>query len=204
MENLEKLRLYKDLKGKVKEVFSEEQMNELANAQIVPHYILKHPITNEISFYYAPAELNEWFYSNCFQRNFPKFEPEIKFLNIALAHELPNIPPQLTAIENLFCIPQENLYFGSGVYFLCKGKQIVYIGQSVNVGSRVPNHCGEKDFDSVFFIPVVKSKLDQYEAALIDFFNPPINKGKLPIARWRAKMEGISFTEVIETLNLQT
>jgi excinuclease UvrABC nuclease subunit len=40
----------------------------------------------------------------------------------------------------------------SGVYFLIKDGEIVYIGKSVNLRSRLNTHRREKDFDSVYVL----------------------------------------------------
>lgn len=62
-----------------------------------------------------------------------------------------------------------------GVYFLRKGRDIVYIGQSVNVYSRVASHKASKDFDAVDFLPCDRSKLDDLEGFFIRLLQPKLN-----------------------------
>jgi hypothetical protein len=62
-----------------------------------------------------------------------------------------------------------------GIYFLRKSGSIVYIGQSVNVYSRVAQHRNTKDFDAVDFMPCDKSKLNEIEGFLIRLIMPPQN-----------------------------
>jgi hypothetical protein len=62
-----------------------------------------------------------------------------------------------------------------GVYFLKKGGSIVYIGQSVNVYSRVAQHRGVKDFDSVDFLPCARESLDDIEGFFIRLICPGQN-----------------------------
>jgi hypothetical protein len=62
-----------------------------------------------------------------------------------------------------------------GVYFLKKGSKIVYIGQSVNVYSRVAQHRGVKDFDSVDFLPCARESLDDLEGFFIRLICPGQN-----------------------------
>jgi hypothetical protein len=63
------------------------------------------------------------------------------------------------------------------VYFLCAGKQIVYVGQSVNLAARISIHYREKAglFDRAFFLPVPKEQLNDIEMAFIAALNPPLN-----------------------------
>ena len=62
-----------------------------------------------------------------------------------------------------------------GIYFLRKSGTIVYIGQSVNVYSRIAQHRNTKEFDAVDFMPCDKSKLDEIEGFLIRLILPPQN-----------------------------
>ena len=65
-----------------------------------------------------------------------------------------------------------------GIYFLLKGKEIVYIGQSVDPDSRVPTHQnGEyaKDFDSYFIYRCQKSELDALVFLFILHYQPRLN-----------------------------
>lgn len=63
----------------------------------------------------------------------------------------------------------------SGIYFLCRGSKIVYVGQSVNVMGRVSSH-KDKDFDSVFRFPVTRSNLSRVEEAFIRVLRPRYNR----------------------------
>ena len=83
-----------------------------------------------------------------------------------------------------------------GVYLLCRGQEILYIGQSVNVPSRIVGHLWEsrekhwargregrvraKRFctvDAAYFLRVPESELDAVEGALIRHFEPSLNGG---------------------------
>lgn len=65
--------------------------------------------------------------------------------------------------------------FGCGIYFLMKDGEIVYVGQSVNVLSRLTHHLPEKAFDAWHWIPCDRGALDQLERRYIDLFLPPLN-----------------------------
>lgn len=61
-----------------------------------------------------------------------------------------------------------------GIYFLIKGDEIVYIGQSVNIFARMNGHAN-KDYDSVTFVPCDKSELDIMESLYILAYRPKLN-----------------------------
>lgn len=62
----------------------------------------------------------------------------------------------------------------TGIYFLIEGEKIVYVGQSVNVYSRISYH-HDKVFESFAFIPCEKEMLDKLESLYIHVFRPPLN-----------------------------
>lgn len=63
----------------------------------------------------------------------------------------------------------------SGIYFLFKGKRLIYIGQSINVHLRIYEHL-RVDYTSVRIIDCDPEKLIEYEKRLIAYFNPLCNK----------------------------
>lgn len=63
----------------------------------------------------------------------------------------------------------------SGVYFLIKHSSVIYVGQSINVFSRISNHMANKDFDSYAFIQAHPSVLDALESLYIHVLRPPLN-----------------------------
>lgn len=66
----------------------------------------------------------------------------------------------------------------SGVYFLIKQQEIVYIGQSKNVMARLTAHDRENvgEFDSFSWIHCPSGFLDEFEARCIFAFLPRLNK----------------------------
>lgn len=62
-----------------------------------------------------------------------------------------------------------------GVYFLIKSGRIVYVGQSVQVATRIESHKNTKDFDSFSFITCDVRELDYLESFYIFKFSPPLN-----------------------------
>lgn len=62
-----------------------------------------------------------------------------------------------------------------GVYFLRKGDEIVYVGQSISVYGRVAQHKREKDFDTVTFLPCQPEDLNNLEGFFIRLLRPRLN-----------------------------
>lgn len=60
-----------------------------------------------------------------------------------------------------------------GIYFLYKRKKLVYIGQTINLLSRLYSH--EIDFDAIRFIPCRQFDLEKYEVRWIKKFKPKNN-----------------------------
>lgn len=67
----------------------------------------------------------------------------------------------------------------SGVYFLIKGNKVIYVGQSVNVFSRVSNH-EIKDFTHVSWVPCEIDGLDALESLYIHILRPEFNSKNGP------------------------
>ena len=64
-----------------------------------------------------------------------------------------------------------------GVYFLVKGDDVIYVGQSVNVPARVATHKNNGvEFERWHFIECEPEWLNDLEAAFIAQFSPSLNK----------------------------
>lgn len=73
----------------------------------------------------------------------------------------------------------------SCVYFLSLNGKVVYVGQSVNLGSRLSEHVRGKTFDSVFYLPVPRNALNDVEGHFIRALRPPLNgKSGVPLPKW--------------------
>ena len=66
---------------------------------------------------------------------------------------------------------------GPGIYFLCAAGKVVYVGQTIDRDGRLKDHRqrGMK-FDSVFWLPCKKERLDDTEAYFISSLMPSLNK----------------------------
>jgi len=92
-------------------------------------------------------------------------------------------------ISHITCIQDLDRYASNscGIYFLILEGQVVYVGQSLNSGSRLLEHLREmrrgkrrfaesKKFDRVLFRRCSPSDLDRLERALIRLLRPRFNK----------------------------
>lgn len=61
-----------------------------------------------------------------------------------------------------------------GVYFLLDGEEVVYIGQSVSIYSRIAQH-QDKNFDRFAFVPCRPNELDVLESLYIHCLRPRMN-----------------------------
>ena len=62
----------------------------------------------------------------------------------------------------------------SGVYFLVDGDEVVYVGQSVNIYNRIPQH-HDKKFDRYMYVPCKPELLNALESLYIHCFRPKLN-----------------------------
>lgn len=63
----------------------------------------------------------------------------------------------------------------SGVYFLIANNEVVYVGQSVNVYSRISEHVSGKCFDRYAYVPCAVELLDKLESLYIHCLRPRLN-----------------------------
>lgn len=62
----------------------------------------------------------------------------------------------------------------SGVYFLLQGNEVVYVGQSVNIYTRISGH-HIKNFDRFAFVLCSREMLDKLESLYIHCLRPRLN-----------------------------
>jgi hypothetical protein len=69
-----------------------------------------------------------------------------------------------------------------GVYFLVNDGQIVYVGQSIDVGGRVRTHVADpaKQFTHAAWIPCEPARLDAVERFWINALRPAYNRAGMP------------------------
>lgn len=179
--DVRKLRTAKDLKGKIKELFSEQEIIDLAKDSALPHYALTNPCTGKEMLLFNNDELIEWINKNCLTKNECRVAQNLHFVYFdykeCKINSTIGVPLELQFIKELYVLPETVASTPAGVYFLCDEREIVYIGQSLNVGDRIQAHRSEKKkvFDRVFFITCHISQLCDFERSLIRRFKPKYN-----------------------------
>lgn len=179
---LPRLKTAEEIKSRLKTLVGTEQILKLAREGTIPHYIFSDPLTGNSTFLFEASVIEKWLGECYLVENKGKWEKivsEVKLrivtndmsMFVADPHE---IPQELCSIKEIFQLPADGLV-PPCVYFLCKDKKIVYIGQSMCLNKRIETHQKEKDFNSVFFIPVPVSQLLEIEGAMIKHFRPPLN-----------------------------
>jgi hypothetical protein len=63
-----------------------------------------------------------------------------------------------------------------GVYVLFYGNRVIYVGQSVDVQTRITNHKIEKPYTRCLVKELPEEQLDEVERALITVLQPPLNR----------------------------
>ena len=62
-----------------------------------------------------------------------------------------------------------------GVYFLIEKREVVYVGKSINLFSRISTHSINKKFDSICFLPCNHNYVESLESIYIHSYRPKLN-----------------------------
>lgn len=90
------------------------------------------------------------------------------------AADFPDIPDVLMPIASRLRSVKDN-HKCPVIYFLVSENQIVYVGQSTNLFSRLMSHRADKKFDRVLFFKYPREGLTEVENAFIRFLKPKYN-----------------------------
>jgi len=72
----------------------------------------------------------------------------------------------------------EKLHDYGYIYFLLQENEVVYVGQTVNLHTRIKNHKKTKEFNKINWIQIPIKWLEYAETYYIIKFNPKYNKSK--------------------------
>jgi len=163
------LKTASEIEDALKSGISEARVIELANSGYMPHYRIDggEPL-------FMVSEVKSWVSANLMQHNQGREMPTSLRVCVA-APPVTDAPPK--CIENLPGLQQiPHVEYQSGVYFLCKDQEVIYIGQSVSPGSRISAHCaeGRRAFDSAFLLPCPRSELNELEGSFIRVLKPSL------------------------------
>ena len=157
---------------------SPEELLDLAESGYVPHYRL-----NGSAPLFKLSEVREWVKNNLLSSSGGKALPQVIRVFDGNEPKRGDIPESIRRVQGLRDI-SAIILLSPGIYFLCQGSEVVYVGQSVNVPSRLGQHT-DKEFDRVFFLPWPQNDLNRVESAFIRLLCPPFNgrqKNGKPIA----------------------
>lgn len=143
-----------------------DRVNELAEAGYIPHYIIDGRVRR-----FRISEVKEWCAKHAIDKI--KGKPLHTAIRIHVNAPPPSEPPpsSIREIEDLQQLPMNE--YPSGIYFLCKDKDVIYVGQSISPFSRVQQH--GFDFDRVYLLPIPRSELNEVESAFIKALRPSGN-----------------------------
>lgn len=158
-----------EVSEQLKGAITVERLLELTEAGYMPHWRIDggDPL-------FKAAEVKSWVAANLLRydggREFPAR------LQVVLAHDMIDDPPP-EAIRQIVGLRQMKAEMEPGVYFLCKGGGVVYVGQSVAPMQRIHTHRAEgfKDYDFVFILPCPRGDLYELEQAFIRWLKPKYN-----------------------------
>jgi hypothetical protein len=167
-----------EMSDKLKGVVSAERLVELSQAGMAPHYL----VDGRIMF--GAQETKEWVNHNLVIRRQGRHLGD-GILTVVNVMPSPrgdqDVPATLSAIAGMLIsvpVASAETVKQSGVYFLCDGGAVVYVGQSTNVFGRVGAHIGHKTFDRIYFVRVPQTDLNFVEACLINQLRPKYNISK--------------------------
>jgi hypothetical protein len=106
------------------------------------------------------------------EHRFEDLDRVLKFNEIAFRFGLKNLYSEREIVNSSKLY--RDLEEACGVYFLIDHSKIVYVGQSVNVFSRMREHSKSKQFSSYAYISCPKEDLDVLESLYIHVFRPPL------------------------------
>lgn len=96
------------------------------------------------------------------------------------------------------------IHLVQGVYFLCDGPTLLYIGSSGNIMERIASHYRYRIFSRVFYLNLNRLKIEEIreiELLLIQYFRPPLNKhtpaGSTVSYQWMYEVLILEYLEAI-------
>lgn len=168
--------------GIYKEPSEEEvcaHIEDLAEQGIIKHYSLKGEHC-DVKLYDSDEALRE--FQILVRRAYTGIEIIRVQCNDEKATHEDDVPLAISGIENLYKLPSDTFNPKSCVYFLCHKGEVVYVGQSVDLHSRIMAHQNDKLFDNVYYMRIHKDLMFEVEGALIAYLKPKYNLTSLKIS----------------------
>jgi hypothetical protein len=160
------------------DTISAERLIELAEAGYAPHHLI-----DGRGPWFKIMELREWFDQNAVQaRGGLPMPTRLSLVVPAEYRPASDAPESISRLTGLLHVDPAHMRC-PGVYFLCDGDEVVYVGQSVSVPVRVMSHIHEsrrptgKTFDPsrIFYLSVPEGELLRVESEFIRRLRPRHN-----------------------------
>lgn len=151
----------------MKGILSASRLDELAELGYMPCWIV------DGRRFYQVSDVKAWLARNSCVRQPGRDYPQ-SFDIVTPKAGVVGAPLALTQIGHLLI--EQTACGLSGVYFLIRDNEVVYVGQSTNCGARVGQHVGNgKVFERALILPLERHHLDAVEADLIAILAPKEN-----------------------------
>jgi hypothetical protein len=151
---------------------TEGRLCTLADGRYAPHFRIDGGAPK-----FKATELKQWAATALVERCDGELLPSIvKVISDApRPQDWRSLPESIRHISDLRDV--SDVIHRSGVYFLCSGDEVLYIGKSANIHGRIGQHAHRRQFDKAYFLPWPADDLDKIEAALIRAISP-VENGK--------------------------
>ena len=152
----------------IKKFIKTKEFKEFDKSGLVPHYL----INNRKA--YKTKEVKEWICQQLIKK-FGGTKVISNFCVIQNNGEIStNIPMELN--EHSGDIYEYDTHLPTCVYFLIDKTEIVYVGKSTNLATRIQQHKNAKEFDRVLYLPIEENRLDVIERYFIETLEPKYNQ----------------------------
>ena len=154
--------------SKVKELITIEDIRLFHDQRIMPHYILN----GEACYKFKDVE--KWVRANILSFNEGKNMGIFYICKPEIEENPETIPEELAQYSEE--LREYNTHRKSVVYFLMDKVEIVYVGETGNIGARLKDHQKDKKFNRILFLNVPKKQRKKVEAKFISALLPKYNK----------------------------
>jgi len=143
---------------------------------------IPHSFIGDAGPFFVETRVKAWFNRNCKHSRGRDFPGRI----IVISDETGDVYNPPNALKLTDGIRKIGISEGitSGVYFLCKGDDVVYVGKAKQVAVRICTHLAEKnkdfDFEGIWFLPVSIERMGMVEREFIRIIKPKYNIAHKP------------------------
>jgi len=171
--------------NKLFKLVSQEDFKKYNDGNFIPHYIVNGAKA------FRTKDVCQWVIENLVSYNEGN-KIITKFISYPQKNNTTkSIPPQLIGIKGDL---QEVGPPPPCVYFLIDVNEIVYVGQTINIYSRLLDHeRSNKIYTRALYIPVCKDELEKVERGFINSLVPKYNKDGKTIKRRKTTQNGVGW-----------